>query len=601
MTTIPGAPGPGPSKYDKVFVTKFGPKSAKRVLVLMPGYYGGAGDFTLDAREIVKRVPGLQVWALDRRSQALEDTRASPTRSPGASASSRPSTTTSAGSRTRRSSRTSSRSIRRSSRFAKQWGLSLALQDVRRVVLSAKRQGKRVILGGHSLGASMTVAYASWDFDGQPGYKDLDGLVLIDGGLLGLVLDARPRGDEEGDQGARHRTGRSSTSSGSTSRGRPASSARSARCAVLKEPTAPAIAQSFPLLPAQFKPPIPATNRGLFGYAFDASTSPAALALIHVQAGTLGPNGDWVDGEVTPIERLAQTFGQEPANASEWYFPAKLSIDVDAANALTRNAQTDYLKLRPWHRRAVDLPLYALQTDLTHGRVLRGAKRFIAGSKVPRGALGARRRIGHREPPGPADRRARSQPFPADGCPVPAQAGTIDAMSERTSYEPGVPSWADLTSPDVEASKRFYSGLFGWDAQDAGPAEETGGYAMFTLRGRNVAGLSASAGREPASDVVDLRRHRRRRRRGGARHRGRRQRPLRAYGRHGRGAHGRVRPSGRRHARRLAGGPPHGRRAGQRARRDQLERAADARRRGRQGVLRGRLRLGSPPTRTSAG
>ena len=69
--------------------------------------------------------------------------------------------------------------------FAKQWGLSLALQDVRRVVLSARRQGKRVILGGHSLGASMTVAYASWDFGGHPGYEDLDGLVLIDGGLLG--------------------------------------------------------------------------------------------------------------------------------------------------------------------------------------------------------------------------------------------------------------------------------------------------------------------------------------------------------------------------------------------------------------------------------
>jgi uncharacterized protein len=63
-------------------------------------------------------------------------------------------------------------------------------------------------------------------------------------------------------------------------------------------------------------------------------------------------------------------------------------------------------------------------------------------------------------------------------------------MSERTSHEPGVPSWADLSSPDVEASKRFYSGLFGWQAQDAGPAEETGGYAMFTLKGRNVAGLS---------------------------------------------------------------------------------------------------------------
>jgi len=42
------------------------------------------------------------------------------------------------------------------------------------------------------------------------------------------------------------------------------------------------------------------------------------------------------------------------------------------------------LKLRPWHRREVDLPLYALQTDLTGGHVLRGARRFIAGSKVPR-------------------------------------------------------------------------------------------------------------------------------------------------------------------------------------------------------------------------
>jgi hypothetical protein len=42
------------------------------VLVLMPGYYGGAGDFTLDARELVKRVPGLQVWALDLPLYALQ-------------------------------------------------------------------------------------------------------------------------------------------------------------------------------------------------------------------------------------------------------------------------------------------------------------------------------------------------------------------------------------------------------------------------------------------------------------------------------------------------------------------------------------------------
>jgi pimeloyl-ACP methyl ester carboxylesterase len=381
--TLPGTPGPGPSKYDKVFVTKFGPKSAKRVLVLMPGFSGGAGDFTLDARELVKRVPGLQVWAVDRRSEALEDT------SRFADALAGRITVQQAfdyylGWLSNPSIQPHFQPIDPAQfGFAKQWGLSLALQDVRRVVLSAKRQGKRVILGGHSLGASMTVAYASWDFGGHPGYKDLDGLVLIDGGLLGSFstpdLAQTKKAIKDLDK-----TGPFVDLLGLGLPWAAGVFSESGALAALKEPTAPSIAQSFPLLPAQFRPPIPATNRGQLGYAFDASTSPKALALIQVQAGMLGPNGDWVDGEVTPIERLAQTFAQEPSNATEWYFPAKLSIDVDAANALTRNAQTDYLHLRPWHRRQVDLALYALQTELSHGHVLRGARRFIAGSKVPR-------------------------------------------------------------------------------------------------------------------------------------------------------------------------------------------------------------------------
>jgi predicted enzyme related to lactoylglutathione lyase len=62
-------------------------------------------------------------------------------------------------------------------------------------------------------------------------------------------------------------------------------------------------------------------------------------------------------------------------------------------------------------------------------------------------------------------------------------------MSERTSYEPGTPSWVDLSTADPAAAKEFYGGLFGWEATDAGPVEETGGYAMFTLRGKMVAGV----------------------------------------------------------------------------------------------------------------
>ena len=34
------------------------------------------------------------------------------------------------------------------------------------------------------------------------------------------------------------------------------------------------------------------------------------------------------------------------------------------------------------HTRQVNLPLYALQTDLTQGHVLRGARRFIARSRT---------------------------------------------------------------------------------------------------------------------------------------------------------------------------------------------------------------------------
>ena len=62
-------------------------------------------------------------------------------------------------------------------------------------------------------------------------------------------------------------------------------------------------------------------------------------------------------------------------------------------------------------------------------------------------------------------------------------------MTERTSYEPGTPSWVDLATPDVDASARFYGGLFGWDHVSAGPVEETGGYGMFRLRDKNVAGV----------------------------------------------------------------------------------------------------------------
>jgi predicted enzyme related to lactoylglutathione lyase len=63
-------------------------------------------------------------------------------------------------------------------------------------------------------------------------------------------------------------------------------------------------------------------------------------------------------------------------------------------------------------------------------------------------------------------------------------------MSERSSYEPGTPSWVELGGiPDIEVAVGFYGGLFGWDVPEPENAEQTGGYRQAMLRGKPVAGM----------------------------------------------------------------------------------------------------------------
>jgi predicted enzyme related to lactoylglutathione lyase len=59
-------------------------------------------------------------------------------------------------------------------------------------------------------------------------------------------------------------------------------------------------------------------------------------------------------------------------------------------------------------------------------------------------------------------------------------------MPEFTSYPAGTPSWVDLASSDLDSSQKFYTSLFGWDAESQG--EESGGYVMFQKNGKAVAG-----------------------------------------------------------------------------------------------------------------
>ena len=59
-------------------------------------------------------------------------------------------------------------------------------------------------------------------------------------------------------------------------------------------------------------------------------------------------------------------------------------------------------------------------------------------------------------------------------------------MTVRTQVPGGAPIWIDLSTSDQGASRAFYSGLFGWDAEDPDP--ELGGYLSFSLAGEPVAG-----------------------------------------------------------------------------------------------------------------
>jgi hypothetical protein len=56
-----------------------------------------------------------------------------------------------------------------------------------------------------------------------------------------------------------------------------------------------------------------------------------------------------------------------------------------------------------------------------------------------------------------------------------------------TAYEPGTPSWVDVSAPDTAAAAAFYGRVFGWELEDMGP--DAGGYGMFKLNGKYVAGI----------------------------------------------------------------------------------------------------------------
>lgn len=63
-------------------------------------------------------------------------------------------------------------------------------------------------------------------------------------------------------------------------------------------------------------------------------------------------------------------------------------------------------------------------------------------------------------------------------------------MGERTKYAPGSFSWSDLTTPDQDGAKAFYTALFGWAVDDVPMGEGGGVYSMMRVDGKPVGAIS---------------------------------------------------------------------------------------------------------------
>lgn len=384
------APAGTPARYDKVGMLKIGPSSARNVLVFEPGTSAGSTYFVPLARWIVSKVPGWQVWSVERRENLLEDQSVFD-RAKAGKASPMKVFNYYLGFLINPRVTHHFRFIPNSSvQFAKQWGMRVAVDDLHHVIAAARRLGGKVVLGGHSLGGSVVTAYATWNFRGRPGASQLAGLVYDDGGS----------GPAESAQQAQAaltalRAGSPWLSFG----GIPAPFAglynTGGSLGALNAPNIPSLGQAFPLLPSILKPSVPVMNLAQYGYALNVGTSPRSLiaAQAHLGLGissrTINGYHTWDGrGALTPIGRFARMFSGidvRGADGTEWYFPQRLTDDTAAVGNGIANPAQQVLGVRATMGRRLPkrLLIYAFGAALGGPRVPAAAIALAKQSGIP--------------------------------------------------------------------------------------------------------------------------------------------------------------------------------------------------------------------------
>jgi pimeloyl-ACP methyl ester carboxylesterase len=353
-TSLPGYNEPStPDEYDKaLYLRYFLPdETPNTVFVLVPGIFGGATSVDILARQLVSAIPGLEVWAVDRRANLLEDTemmvKGLQTRNP------QPTYDYYV---TNFGTETGFNFIPPDElRFMANWGLEVHLRDLHEIVKQAEVTAPRVILGGHSLAGSIAGYYAAFKFADGAGYTHLDGLILIEG-ALGRTggFDRDPQGLNlgpleliPGTEGLREGRGSPYLTLGFT----PQFYARREAMALL----------------ARFKPDdlfpgkvynFPLTNRAAVGIGesnlygpstvFSSTLGKATNATFSgnltavILAGMQGIYSQSVAGvaegyefvdwdktdAVSDIDEVIKSWTNPYTNRSEWYFPLRLALDI---------------------------------------------------------------------------------------------------------------------------------------------------------------------------------------------------------------------------------------------------------------------------------
>ena len=169
-------------------------KKVNAVLVLIPGYMGGANSFDYLGRQLVSMAEqsgrgSLEVWAVDRRGNCLEDL----TGLNAAETAADPQIAVDYyyGGRELNGHTFPGFLGESDLPFLSEFGLRLLEDDVWKIITTMipdpEVRKNTVFIGGHSAGGGFASYFAGWDFDGDPategdaGYNNCAGLIGLDG------------------------------------------------------------------------------------------------------------------------------------------------------------------------------------------------------------------------------------------------------------------------------------------------------------------------------------------------------------------------------------------------------------------------------------